>query len=1023
VLFRVLGTLTVGDDDQQARVPGGNARTVLAALLIRANHLVPAAELLHVAWGDADVNKTQLEKRIVEIRRLVTSVGSGTLRTVRGYGYELRLPADVLDVLQFDRHAIEADEARAAGRTEDEADLLYAALGLWQGPNVASNVDNPRLAAMTRSLEDRRRRLAVRLFEIELGRQRHDRVLPQASMLAADYPAERRLCELAMIAYHRCGEPAGANRAYVAHQRALDEQLGSKPDRLLRDLNYAIVGGDEATARAIEAALLPTATPFPAPAIVAHRPAVVPRQLPPRPADFVGRAESVAEALWLLRRAPRDAAPVLAVTGQPGAGKTTMAVHVAHEVAGSFPDGQLVADLRGSSTPANAAEVVGDFLRALGVDAVPEAGAERVRLYRTLLADRRVLIVLDDALDEEQVRDLVPGGPRNAVIVTARRRLPDIDGIHHLPTVQVLTREDATELLLAVVHRSRIELTATAPGLAQVVSLCAGLPLALRIAASQYVRDHPRPLDDLVDRLSRHGTNATDYGPRSVARSIGAGFDRLDDAARRLFLGLGLTRLVEFELWTAAAVLDDIGEPVTALTQLVDYHLVEPAGGGDRYRFHDLTRDYAHRRAGREIDAANRARILVRTYGALLGLARAAHRKIVGGDFEVVHCATPDWVPPAGVAVPADDGSAFDWFERERTNIRAGVTHCADLARNTPRPGLTDLCWDLAFTAHEFYAIRRYYDDWHATHTIALQACRDAGDLRGEALMLVGLGQPTLVASRPAGGISGPVQLERAIALLTDCGDRHGLAIAERTLANALRRRGQLAAPLELFTRALEHYQGSADLLGQWQTLRFLGQTHLHRRDISRALAYLTRAEKAAKQLGPTYAVAQTSYWKGQAHLAAGDVGAAALAFQALFDTYQASAGGTGYGYAVHAHGQLALAKGELVGAVEHLAQAAEVAVEVGDASLEGRVRTSLADAYDGLGRAAERLAELARAAGCFAGSDAVYLHATTLAALAKAWQDAGEHEAAQAARHRLQRLLEQTGLTEQDRADWGLEG
>src|SRR5262249_32322051 len=156
--------------------------------------------------------------------------------------------------------------------------------------------------------------------------------------------------------------------------------------------------------------------------------------------------ESVAEAVWLLGRSPRAAAPVLAVTGQAGVGKTTLALQVAHEVAEFYPDGQLVADLRGSTDPANPDEVIGDFLRALGAAQVPEAAGDRVGLYRTLLADRSVLLVLDDARDEEQVRDLVPGGPGCGVIVSARRRLPDIDGIHHLPSVEVLETDDATEL-------------------------------------------------------------------------------------------------------------------------------------------------------------------------------------------------------------------------------------------------------------------------------------------------------------------------------------------------------------------------------------------------------------------------------------------------------------------------------------------------------------------------------------------------------------------------------------------------
>jgi DNA-binding SARP family transcriptional activator/tetratricopeptide (TPR) repeat protein len=1003
VLYRVLGTFAVGHGDEPVRLPGGHARTVLAALLIRANRPVSATELLRVAWGDTDVSKGQLEKRIGEIRTLLESIGRrDRLTTVRGLGYELQAGDDELDALRFHRLSIGADEARSAGDDDAEIPLLRAALALWQGPHIASNVDNDRLAALGRSVEERRRRMAVRLFEIEFGRRNHDRVLAEASAIAADYPTDRRLCELFMIAQWRCGDAAAANRAYVDHERVLAEELGSTPERSVRDLNYAIASGDEETIRRFEAAATPAERPV--------RTQTTPRQLPPPPADFVGREDCIAEAVWLLRRTQRRAPVILAVAGAGGTGKSTLALHVAHQVADSYPDGQLTAELRGSTAgAANPDEVLAGFLRALGASAVPESSADRVRAYRTLAADRSLLVVLDDAHDEEQVRDLIPGGHSCGVIITSRRRLPDIDGIHHLPTMAALESADATALFLAVLRRSRLELSPQAPGVEQVVSLCSGLPLALRVAASQYVRDHPRPLADLVDRLARHGTDAIDYGPRSLTRSIGAGLEQLDEPARRLFFGVGLSRLDEFELWTAAAVLDGTGdEPSAALAQLVAYHMVERAGEGERYRFHDLTRDYAGRQAARKILGDDQRALLERIYTAMLGMARIAHQPLTAGGFEVVHSSAPAWTPPDGAA-PTDGTSAWNWYERERTNIRAAVEHCAEL-------GLIDVCWDLAFTTHEFYAQARHFDDWHATQTIALQACQAAEHHRGEALMLVGLGQPMLVASRPASGVSGPAQLERAVALLTEAGDEHGLAIAERTLANALRRRGQLTAPLALFTRALEHYGNSGDKLGRCQTLRFLGQTYLDLGAVADALLQFTLAEAVAAEMGHPLPRAQTSYWKGQAHLTAGDHAAAEEAFRVLLEVFGAATGGTGRAYALHARGQLSLATGDLNAAANQLRESALLAGEVSDATLEGRVQLTLAVTYERLGLRQQRLAALERAVACFAGGDAVYLEATALTALADERMAAGDQAGAEGARRRVERLHIEMRLPEADR-------
>src|SRR5262249_11989138 len=250
-------------------------------------------------------------------------------------------------------------------------------------------------------LEQRRRRAALRLFELELGRGNHVEVASQLATLASYYPTDRRLCELLMLAQYRGGHGAEAAGTFAAYRQALVESTGAEPEPALRDCPYAIARADAAAISRLEAVLI-------APVGAVERFVVaVPRQLPPVSADFVGRDEEIAEALWLLDRDPGPLEQVLVITGPGGMGKTAMSLHIAHRVGSHYPGGQLSAELRGNAgSPVATEEVLAGFLRAFGVSHLPESRAERASLYRTIVAERRVLVVLDDARDEEQIGDL-----------------------------------------------------------------------------------------------------------------------------------------------------------------------------------------------------------------------------------------------------------------------------------------------------------------------------------------------------------------------------------------------------------------------------------------------------------------------------------------------------------------------------------------------------------------------------------------------------------------------------------------
>jgi DNA-binding SARP family transcriptional activator/tetratricopeptide (TPR) repeat protein len=1007
IIYRLLGELEIGLKGPLLDLPGGPTLIVLAALLVNANRRMSKTDLIRVAWGSEDVHEAQLHKRVNAVRTLLNEIGRrGDLRTHSGFGYEMRVPEDTVDALLFQRLVREADEAGTSGRGEEEIGQLRQALGLWRGPKPLANVPGDAFHLDTLALERRHKRAAVRLFELELERSNHERILDELVSIAGFYPSDRRLCEQLMTAAYRCGHVTDATSAYERYRAALDEETAGEPDPLLRNLYFAIGRQEETAIESAESAIARRTGAAGRPGVTVRPVVTVPRQLPP-PLDLVGREDMTAEVSWLLRRRPGATAPVLVISGPGGIGKTALALRAAHEAASRYPDGQLYMELRGTvGVVADTGEVVAQFLRAFSVPRVPDTTAERLAAYRTLLAERRVLIVLDDAAEEAQVADLVPANPGCAVLVTARQRLPQISGAHHVAPLEPLRRAEATELFLRVVRDAGIALEGDLDAVDRVVTLCGGLPLALRIAGALRVHDHPRSTAQLVHRLTQYGPEGFVYGQLNVARTIGAGLDRLDAGARQLFLGLGLLPLTSFGLWTAAALLDGAGvDADRALTQLTASFMLESVESDMRYRFHDLTRDYARRRGLAEYPG-DRDAVPARAYQALLTLTRRAHAGLLGGDYEVVHSPVPAWEAPAEVLAEVDE-SAEVWFEKERASIRAAVEDSAAL-------GLTSICWDLAVSAHEFYTVNGYHDDWHATHTVALEACRRVGDRRGEGIVLACLNQPALPASMRGGG-SDLANLERAAGLLAGCGDQHGQAIALRTLANALRRHGHLTRALALFDDALGYYTGSADPVGRCQTLRFIGQTHLDLGRHDEARQALELAETVASELGQKRLIAQARYWIGQACLLRNDVDGAQVAFDAVFDFYGDTPGG-GHAYALHGLGQVAGRKGAYSIAGRHLTKAAGLAHDIASAPLEGRIWLSVAELRQAQGQPGEQAETLRKAVAMLHDGDEASLEAQALAELARVMAERGDTAAAQEAWTRIENLYAAADLPEEDR-------
>lgn len=982
MIYRLLGRLSVGEPDREVVLREKYVR-VLVALMLNANHPVSRSALLDAGWSADDVKGAQLDKAINAVRDLLRGIGrQADLLTHVGIGYQLRVPAEQIDVLWF-KQLVEDADAAADGQPAEEIRLLRAALDLWTGPQILPGGAPDSLAGEIRELHFRRRRAAVRLFRLELARQNANTVVAELYGLASQYPTDRQLCELFMLAAYRTGQRTEAIEAYQRHAAALAADDAAEPDTTTRNLMYAISAGDDGKVDRL-AGIAPAA------------PRRVPRELPIGPAELVGRRDLVEESTWLLTR-PDATNRVVVFSGAAGMGKTALAVHVGHLVRGHFTDGELYAELRdarGRAVPAD--EVLGQFLRSLGETQVPESRSERARIYRSIMAGRRMLVLLDDAHDEEQVQELIPGSRECGVLVTTRRRLPGIVGAHPAAPLEPLEMTDAMTLFAGIVGQANDDPAA----IERVLALCGGLPLAIWIAAALRVHNLGRSADEVAGRLAEHGADGFTYGNRSVARTIGASLAQLDQEAQDLFLALGRGQLATFGGWTAAAL--GGADPGGALSQLTTSFIAMPADDG-RFRLHDLTRDYAARRAAERGDGVDTLR---RLYGGLLTLLRHAHRSLYGGDFEVVHSAVAEWDAPATLLAEAASGSR--WFATERRNVRAAVEHCADL-------GLTELCWDLAASAHELYTLGGYFDDWYTTHTIALAACRRFGDVRGEGVMLTMLGQPALVASRPGGAVSGPDDLRRAAQLLEATGDGHGYAIAVRTLANALRRRGQLTEPLRLFTDALRHYRAAGDTVGTCMTQRYIGHTLLDMGQSKRALEALTEAREMAAALNSPRVLAQTEYWIGQAHLAAGDLDGSQTSFERV-TSLLGEVEGLGHAYAYHGFGDVARLREDRDAARRMYADAVRLAEGAADAVLQGRVLLSIATLDGDAGDTGQQVAALTQARECFAGCGAAFHEAATWAALARAEAARGQAAAAEDAWRQVQHRYAEMSLPEADR-------
>ncbi|KUL26226.1 ATP-binding protein [Streptomyces regalis] len=551
-------------------------------------------------------------------------------------------------------------------------------------------------------------------------------------------------------------------------------------------------------------------------------------RLPPQTSTYVNYTELQRSLRDLVARAgdsPASNTIVSAITGQGGIGKTALAVRVAHSVRDLFPDGQLYVNLRGyDSSRKSPYDVLGDFLRALGVDgaAIPTGLEQRMMLYQSRMENRRILVVLDNARDAAQVRPLLPETPRCPVIVTSRSRMVGLTGTHSCD-MELLSPEAAVELLRRVVGAERVDADAAAAR--RLTELCGGLPLAVRIAAAKLVaRPHWTP-SNLVARLEDEQRRLRELhaGDLGVRSTFALSYADLLPQAQRLFRLLAVCPPSGFPPWVAGVLLEeDLLDATELLELLVDVHLIEvedarDPGGLPRYRFHDLLRVYAHELLLSEDGDDDARQALSRILTPYLWLAER-------GAVLLRAPLAPD--PGLAALVPVEarralEASPLTWFETERGALVALVSAAHD-AR------MDEIAWRLAAGLTKYFDVRARWQDWERTYRLGLASAERAGQDHGRALMTLGLGVAAWYESE---WTSADERLREAVELFRTTGDRLGQAHALRRLGVVRRDRSQWEAARSAYEEALSLFRAVGDASSQALTLRNLGDVD---RDMSR---------------------------------------------------------------------------------------------------------------------------------------------------------------------------------------------
>ncbi|MEO3790675.1 BTAD domain-containing putative transcriptional regulator [Nonomuraea sp. B10E15] len=899
--FGVLGPLDMRAGGRKIPLHGPRQERALAALLLSAGHAVTVDRLIEVVWEEPPASaRRQIQDLVSKLRRALAAAGAGgdVITTVRG-GYQLRSGAGRLDATEFEELVASARDAEPA----HAAAVLRQALALWRGDPLGG-VDCPALAGDVRTLQEKRLAAWEEWAKLELAAGRHHEVTAELTALVERHPLRESLVASLMRAMTAAGRAADALDAYHRAREKLRDELGLDPGKELQTLYERIL-------RAAEPGPLPEQPP----------PPVAASQLPMDAFGFVGRGGELSRLDGLLDHAALQptAVAMAVVSGSAGVGKTVLVTHWAHRVRDRFPGGHLYVNLRGFDPGGSMVapeEAVRGFLFALGVppQGVPSGLDAQTALYRSLLAGRRMLIVLDNARDAGQVRPLLPGSPGCVVVVTSRDRLPALvakEGAVSLP-LDLPTSGEARELLARQLGDTRV--AAEPDTVDELIARCGRLPLALAIAAARAAVRPGVPLAAIADDLREAPgvLDALDAGdPATRVRAVFSWSYRiLGDEPARMFRALATHRGPRIGVAAAASLAGiPLRDARSLLERLAGAHLVTEDAPG-RYAFHDLMRAYAGELAGLHDPPEERGAARRRLNDHYIHTAEQAGRLLDP------HQDIPLDEPPAGVVAEEhrDQREALAWFAVEHAALLAAVEDAA-------RSGLDAQAWRLAMALYDYLDLHSHLHDQVAVQTTGLEAARRLGDRAAQAHARRRLGWAFRRLDRHD---DAHTHLRSALDLYEALGDERNRAHVHGNLCGVLERQGRYAEALvhaeramELYTeaglpawqaralnavgwlhgllgdydRALRHcgralwmHEESGDRRGQAATWDSLGFAHHHLGSHQQAVVCFTRAIDLLRHLGDQYGQAETLLLLGDAHQAGGETGESLRAWREARD-------------------------------------------------------------------------------------------------------------------------------------------
>lgn len=845
--IEVLGGLRVVDEDDEITIGGRLPRLTLAALASQAGRALSVDRLIDHVWAERPP-KTARNSLQIAVHRLRRALGEGAIEH-RDNGYVLRVDDDQVDALRFERLAAEGSQLHSAGDFESAAAHFVEALGLWSGLPYAG-FDEELLVREASRLTELRLVTLDRAYDVALRLGRHAEVAAQLPDHVAAQPLHEGLRAHLMLALYRCGRQAEALEVFRDGRELLVEELGLEPGPQLRQLESAILQASP------ELEWMP-------PTMLPARPA--PAELPAANPGFTGRDAELAMLADLFAGAgPR----LICISGAGGVGKSALAVQAAQHVAKDFPDGQLYVDLLGATpalSPLEPIAVLNRFVRALGEQ--PAASAdEAAATYRTLTAARRVLVVLDNAASAAQVRPLLPGGDRCAVVVTSRTPITTLDGARQL-RLDELPAAESMELLVRMAEPGRLDIEPAAA--AEVIELCGRWPLALRIVGARLAADPDLRVEELAERLrnDQQRLDVLEYGDLAVRTSVEMSVAALaGDDARTLFLDLSTLGLPDLPFPAAAAVLGDAPRARRALEQLAAQQLV--VRHGNRFAQHDLVRLLGRELAGEE--AATRAATRVGHY--YLASARAALAQVYTRPETYLGRGLPAAEHVVAGETFADSGEAMTWIAAEHVNHARVVELVLESAEQGPEVAVA-----LVNALDRPLTRGAWFEDLVRSSELGVEAARRTAD---PAWMAAAHANAALALQR-AGFPQDPRVMDHLAAALdsaAESGDLESVARCRNVRGVALLGQDDAQGArdeLEAARAVLAERWSDAPTPLRWAILLNRGIATAQLGDYAGALADFEAAQPMADDLGDLAVQATLTYSLGKTRLRLGEYAAA----------------------------------------------------------------------------------------------------------------------------------------------------